>query len=66
MSEKVKVVESISQRDYTVEGQIERLKFVGQKGVIVGQHDSHGLCYDVRFSGGTATYDPDELIFTPF
>lgn len=61
----VKVADEISQRDYTDEGQLQRLKFVGRVGIVVDEHNSHGLCYDVEFSTGfateIATYDPDEL-----
>jgi alpha-mannosidase len=63
---RVKVVETISQRDYTNEGHIDRLKFIGKTGIVIQHHDSHGLCYDVNFLRGKATYDPDELIEVPF
>jgi len=57
----VQVANKIEQRDYTDEGQVERLKYVGRCGYIIASHDSHGLCYDIQFSTGIATYDPDEL-----
>ncbi len=63
---RVKVVDTISQRDYVSEGHVDRLKYLGQTGIIVDRHDSHGLCYDVSFMRGKATYDPDELIEVPF
>jgi len=66
LNERVKIVDEISQRDYTNEGQIERLKFVGKYGIVVKEHNSHGECYTVEFNGRTATYDPDEMIFVPF
>ena len=50
--------------DYTAEGKKNR-KW-GVIGVIVGHHDSNGLCYDVRHDddGSRGTYDPDELELT--
>jgi len=66
MNDRVKVVDDIVQRDYTNEGHVKRKQFVGQVGTIIAEHNSHGLCYDVRFKNGEATYDPDELIFVPF
>jgi hypothetical protein len=60
---KVQVIDEIYERDYTPEGNEARLKFAGQIGNIIAEHNSHGLCYDVQFSdGGIATYDPDEFI----
>jgi len=58
----VQVVEDIRKRDYTDEGHQKRLEFAGRCGYIIAEHNSHGLCYDVQFSTGIATYDPDELI----
>jgi hypothetical protein len=67
MNELVKVANKLEQRDYTNEGHIARLTYAGQLGNIIGQHDSHGLCYDVLFSmggsNGRATYDSDEITF---
>ena len=60
----VQVIEKISKRDYTDEGHVERLKYVSRCGYIIAEHNSHGLCYDVQFSTGIATFDPDELKFT--
>ena len=59
---KVKISDQILGRDYTYEGQVERLKYAGKYGNIISEHNSHGLCYTVKFpDGGIATYDPDEL-----
>lgn len=67
LNEIVKIVEEISQRDYTNDGQIHRLKYIGKTGKVVKEHNSHGVCYTVQFKdGGIATYDQDELILTPF
>ena len=57
----VQIVKHLDQRDYTDEGHIERLKYISRCGYIIASHDSHGLCYDVQFSTGIATYDPDEF-----
>lgn len=38
------------------------LKKWGERGTIIGHHDSHGLYYDVRHDDGTeGPYDPSEL-----
>lgn len=57
----VRINKKIEQRDYTDEGQVERLKYVGRCGYTITSHDSHGICYEVQFSTGIATYDPDEF-----
>lgn len=34
----------------------------GMLGVVIGHHDSHGLCFDVRHEDGTiGSYEPEEL-----
>jgi hypothetical protein len=69
LNERVTVVDKISKRDYTDEGHVQRLKFVGKSGIVVAEHNSHGKCYDVAFGflkNKIATFDPDELILTPF
>lgn len=48
--------------DYTGEALRGRSKYNGQIGVVCEHHDSHGLCYGVKFGDGTiAFYDPEEL-----
>lgn len=47
--------------DWMPEAHIRR-KF-GVMGVIIAEHNSHGLCYDVKHSDGTVgCYDPWELV----
>lgn len=60
---KVKIANKIYGRDYTPEGNEQRLKLVGRVGHIIAEHNSHGLCYDVKVDNEIATYDPDELTF---
>jgi len=47
--------------DWSVEA-IKNRKF-NETGTIIGHHDSHGLCYDVRHDsdGSIGCYDPHEL-----
>jgi len=53
--------------DWTPEA--EALRTFGIPGIVIGHHDSHGLCYEVahfrsgseRGSSFIAPYDPDEL-----
>ncbi len=47
--------------DYTADG--EKNRRWGVTGIIMGHHDSHGLCYEVRHDddGSVGCYDPDEL-----
>lgn len=34
----------------------------GLTGVVIAEHDAHGLCYEVKFQSGTViTYDREEL-----
>jgi len=48
----------LDRRDYAA----STLRRPGARGVIIGHHDSHGLCYDVRHADGeVGCYDPDEL-----
>ena len=54
-------------RDWTEEALRAReavpLRMGEATGIIVAVHDSHGLCYDVRFAKGVeACYDPDEVV----
>lgn len=57
---KVKTTSPKHDDDYTEEARKKRRW--GVTGVIVGKHDSHGLCFDVLHDDGEiATYDPDEL-----
>jgi hypothetical protein len=64
INKEVQVVEEINSRDYTFHAHEKRLKYTGRCGYIITEHNSHGLCYDVQFSTGIATFDPDELIFS--
>lgn len=48
--------------DYVASAIVARDLHDGQVGVVCDYHDSHGLCYEVKFKdGGVAFYDPDEL-----
>jgi hypothetical protein len=51
----------ITQRDYTDAALETRRPYCS--GTIVKEHNSHGLCYDVRheIDGTIGCYDPDEL-----
>lgn len=54
--------------DWTADAQAKRT--FGIPGIVIGHHDSHGLCYEVaHFRSGAeegasfiAAYDPDELV----
>ena len=47
-------------RDFTSTAQRTRHRGVG---IIVGFHNSHGLCFDVQHEHGViSTYDPDEIV----
>jgi hypothetical protein len=51
---------SLDRRDYTEAAQAMRRP--GASGKVLGHHDGHGLCYEVRHDDGTTGfYDPDEL-----
>ncbi len=48
--------------DYTDEAIVMRARYSGAIGVVCEYHDSHGLCYGVKFEGGAvAFFDPEEL-----
>src|SRR6201987_3564334 len=48
--------------DYTAKAAAWRALHDGSTGVVCGYHDSHGLCYGVKFEDGVvAFFDPDEL-----
>ena len=50
------------QGDYLAGAVVARDLHDGQVGVVCEYHDSHGLCYGVKFKGGAvAFFDPDEL-----
>lgn len=43
-------------------GALEARKW-GVEGTVIAEHDSHGLCYDVRHDDGTqGCYEPSELV----
>jgi hypothetical protein len=42
-----------------------RNKYNGKIGIVCEYHDSHGLCYGVKFEDGVAFFDPDELEIVP-
>ncbi len=49
-------------RGYVEEARSERRSGGGLTGVAIAEHDSHGLCYEVKFpSGIVITYDREEL-----
>jgi hypothetical protein len=48
--------------DYTEGAIAARILHDGNIGVVCEYHDSHGLCYGVKFKGGAvAFFDPEEL-----
>jgi len=47
--------------DYTAEAIGARATHDGKTGTVFEHHDSHGLCYGVRFEDGEAFFDPNEL-----
>ena len=48
--------------DYTPEAIATRALYDGHLGVVCEYHDSHGLCYGVRFDDGAiGFFDPEEL-----
>ena len=47
--------------DYTPVAILDRTLHDGKIGVVFEHHDSHGLCYGVRFDDGEAFFDPNEL-----
>ncbi len=52
-------------RTYNAEAIRKRDTHAGEVGVVCDYHDSYGLCYEVQFAGGRATFDPDELEMVP-
>jgi hypothetical protein len=65
----VRTAQTLEPRDFTPEGQLSRR--CNATGYVVGEHNSHGLCYDVRHEDGVAgggtlgCYDPDEITKEP-
>jgi len=58
--DKVRTLEPLHDDDYVPEAR--KMRKWGVEGEIIGHHDSHGLCYDVRHDDGSiGTYDPDEM-----
>lgn len=51
--------------DYTQDAIEERIQHDGKTGVVYEHHDSHGLCYGVKFEDGVAFFDPTELEILP-
>ncbi len=48
--------------DYTTSAIAARTQHDGEIGVVCEHHDSHGLCYGVKFAyGDVAFFDPEEL-----
>ena len=48
--------------DYTEAAISARAAHDGETGTVFGHHDSHGLCYSVKFdNNGEAFFDPNEL-----
>jgi hypothetical protein len=61
IGDRVRVKHSPALDSEYVEGAHEKRRaHDGQTGVIVGRHDSHGLCFDVEFRD-QAAYEPGEL-----
>lgn len=61
IGDRVRTVALLECRDYTTEGQAKRL--ANHEGYVEGIHNSHGVCFDVRYDkGGCGTFDSDELI----
>lgn len=59
----VRTLVALHDKDYNDEGLVAR-KW-GVEGRIVGHHDSHGLCFDVKHGRTVGTYDPDEIEVVP-
>ena len=47
--------------DYTSSAIAARAFHDGKIGIVCEYHDSHGLCYGVKFEDGLAFFDPEEL-----
>jgi hypothetical protein len=57
---RVRTLKSLHDDQYTSEA-LKHRKW-GAEGIVVGSHNSHGLCYDVRhLDDSIGCYDPDEL-----
>lgn len=53
-------------RDYLQSSHRMRQAGDGLTGVTIAEHDSHGLCYEVKFqSGAVILYDREELEVVP-
>jgi hypothetical protein len=53
-------------RGYVKESRAMRQAGDTLTGVAIAEHDSHGLCYEVKFASGTViTYDREELEVVP-
>lgn len=53
-------------RGYVEEHRAKRQLGDNLTGVAIAEHDSHGLCYEVKFaSGAVITYDSEELEVMP-
>jgi hypothetical protein len=66
----VRTARALEPRDFTLEGQMNRR--CNTIGTVVAdwqsspEHNSHGLCYDVRHvDGSLGCYDPDEITLEP-
>ena len=60
----VRTARVLEPRDFTLEGQMNRR--CNTTGTVVAEHNSHGLCYDVRHvDGSLGCYDPDEITLEP-
>jgi hypothetical protein len=54
----VRTSETLGRRDYN-DDVIRRRNAIG---MVIAEHNSHGLCFDVKHDDGTiGCYDPDEL-----
>jgi hypothetical protein len=51
----------VEQRNYLPSAIATRARHDGKIGVVFEHHDSHGLCYGVRFENGDAFFEPNEL-----
>lgn len=62
MGTRVRTLRALHNNAYMSDARLARRW--GVRGKVVGVHDSHGLCYDVRHDGcfnGVGTYEPDEI-----
>lgn len=59
--DRIRTLEPLHDDDYVPE--VRRMRKWGVKGKIIGRHDSHSLCYDVKHDDGSiGTYGPDEIL----